>query len=95
VSEETKEQQSEVKATESTEKPNAFESEKVKEQQAEKARERREAQWLPSKACDEAAIYWEAKATQSEETDEIATELAECIQSKKACHDAAIQLEER
>ncbi len=35
-----KEQQSEVKATESTEKPNAFESQKVK---SEKARERREA----------------------------------------------------
>jgi hypothetical protein len=38
-----KEQQSEVKAAESTEKPNAFESEKVKEQESEKARESREA----------------------------------------------------
>ena len=37
-----KEQQSEVNATESAEKPNAFESEKGKEQQSEKARERRE-----------------------------------------------------
>ncbi len=90
-----KEQQSEFKATESTEKPNAFESEKVKEQQSEKARERKEAYWLPSKACYEAAIYPEAKATQTEETDETATEKAECIQSRKACYEAAIQLEER
>jgi hypothetical protein len=38
-----KEEQSEVKATESTEMPNAFDSEKVKKEESEKARERREA----------------------------------------------------
>jgi hypothetical protein len=50
------------------------------------------------KLATKPAIYSEAKATQSEETDETATKKGECIQLKKACYiryEAAIQSEER